>query len=566
MRPTIACSNRIWPVRGPRWNAPMAGWVRTGQPTCAARAAGRSGTASPRGPGGEAGNSGNGWTRFAWTAVPWSMGISTDARSDREYEETFRNGGPESLCGGGEGRRRSHQEFSRAAALVAALDDWAVCRANSRRLASLLAVARLADPDPWRDRARDPLTFWNLANLKELTTGAPIQGQSVQLLVALGERLHMADPNAALPWLRKVQQAHPGDFFANFWVAHAEDSAHAVGYYRVAQALRPDTLVANINLGFALKTGLGRGGTPSSSALSIDPKPAGHAEFAEALGRRVRPMKPLTTTSRPLVLAPKWPSSITTWHLSGTKVPDGGGDCPVRGGASHRPAVCLRALHPCQGLDETGTARRSREALSRALTADPQFPNARSELGTLLLGMNRLDEAADQFRQIVARHPREVPGGPRRVDSTGRLEERVAWQRRLRPTRPSTTPGSAMPSCVCFSAERTSIAAPATTSWHALAAAWNRLSTSGVAGPALLPGTKEELANAVALTEPAVAAGRKGHESAYPYYWFAKGLADYRLGRYDEAIAAMRGRGRQGRFHGAESTPDYRHGPLSEGK
>ena len=57
----------------------------------------------------------------------------------------------------------------------------------------------------------------------------------------------------------------------------------------------------------------------------------------------------------------------------------------------------------------------------------------------------------------------------------------------------------------------------------------------------LLPGTKEELAEAVALTDRAVAAGREGHESAHPYYWFARGLADYRLGRHDDAIVAMRG-------------------------
>ena len=47
--------------------------------------------------------------------------------------------------------------------------------------------------------------------------------------------------------------------------------------------------------------------------------------------------------------------------------------------------------------------------------------------------------------------------------------------------------------------------------------------------------------DAAALANRAMAAGREGHESAYPYYVFSKGLADYRLGRLDDAIDAMRG-------------------------
>jgi serine/threonine-protein kinase len=38
-----------------------------------------------------------------------------------------------------------------------------------------------------------------------------------------------------------------------------------------------------------------------------------------------------------------------------------------------------------------------------------------------------------------------------------------------------------------------------------------------------------------------VAAGKSGHESAYPYRLFAQGLARYRLGRFDEAIMLMTG-------------------------
>jgi serine/threonine-protein kinase len=57
----------------------------------------------------------------------------------------------------------------------------------------------------------------------------------------------------------------------------------------------------------------------------------------------------------------------------------------------------------------------------------------------------------------------------------------------------------------------------------------------------LLPGSQDELRQAVALTERAVAAGRPGREFAYPYCLFADALARYRQERMDDAIRLMSG-------------------------
>jgi serine/threonine-protein kinase len=57
----------------------------------------------------------------------------------------------------------------------------------------------------------------------------------------------------------------------------------------------------------------------------------------------------------------------------------------------------------------------------------------------------------------------------------------------------------------------------------------------------LLPPSADELRQAVALTERAVAVGRAGHEFLYSYYRFAEGLARYRQGRFDDAITLMTG-------------------------
>ncbi len=57
----------------------------------------------------------------------------------------------------------------------------------------------------------------------------------------------------------------------------------------------------------------------------------------------------------------------------------------------------------------------------------------------------------------------------------------------------------------------------------------------------LLPATGDELRRAVALTRRAAACDLSSHASDYPWFLFARGLAEYRQGRFDQAIATMRG-------------------------
>jgi tetratricopeptide (TPR) repeat protein len=57
----------------------------------------------------------------------------------------------------------------------------------------------------------------------------------------------------------------------------------------------------------------------------------------------------------------------------------------------------------------------------------------------------------------------------------------------------------------------------------------------------LLPATGDELRQAVALTRRAAASDPSIHAAAYPWFLFARGLGEYRQGRFDQAIATMRG-------------------------
>ena len=95
------------------------------------------------------------------------------ARADRDYAEAFRDQGLGEPPDDPEGVAERVRASRWAAHLVAALDDWAVCAADPARQDWLLGVARRADPDPWRDRVRDPAAWRDGKALAELARAAP---------------------------------------------------------------------------------------------------------------------------------------------------------------------------------------------------------------------------------------------------------------------------------------------------------------------------------------------------------------------------------------------------------
>ncbi len=159
--------------------------------------------------------------------------------------------------------------------LVAALDDWAAC-ADQKVRDWVLRVVRHMDPDPWRDRVRDPDRWERVEGFAELADTARVEEQPVTLMVAFAQRWSLlgGEPTA---FMERVRRQHPDDFWVNFMLAHLlgeSDPAASIGYCRAAEALRPDAAVLHTRLGYELCK-IGRFDEAThylNRAVQIDPK------------------------------------------------------------------------------------------------------------------------------------------------------------------------------------------------------------------------------------------------------------------------------------------------------
>jgi tetratricopeptide (TPR) repeat protein len=213
------------------------------------------------------------------------------AGAEKEYAAAFKNAGlghekeyAAALKEAGLGQEGETPEVVAArvrtsgmrAEVVAALDDWASISEDGPRRAWLLAVARAADPDPERDRLRQPKLWRDRAALARLAGEARVAELSPQLGAALGRAL-VASGGDPIPLMRKAQAQHPGDYWLNFGLAwslsRAKKLDEAIGYYRAALALRP-TAAVHQNLGNALraKGRLDAAASHYKAALRINPK------------------------------------------------------------------------------------------------------------------------------------------------------------------------------------------------------------------------------------------------------------------------------------------------------
>jgi tetratricopeptide (TPR) repeat protein/tRNA A-37 threonylcarbamoyl transferase component Bud32 len=264
------------------------------------------------------------------------------------------------------------------AEIVAALDDWASLTPDPSRQAWLLAVARGADPDPARDRLRQPGLWQDRIKLTRLVQELSAADVSPQLATALG-RVARAGGGDAVPLLTASQARFPQDFWLNLelgWeLFEAKRLDEAIGYDRAALALRPQVSVPHNNLGCALyATGrLDEAIDHLQQALRIDSNFAStHNNLALALYGKGRRDEAIDQYRQALRIEPK--SAAVHINLG-------------------------LALYDKGRLDE------AIDHFQHALRTEPHSATAHHALGRALRDQKRLDEAIDQYRQALRIEP-----------------------------------------------------------------------------------------------------------------------------------------------------------------
>jgi tetratricopeptide (TPR) repeat protein len=266
------------------------------------------------------------------------------------------------------------------AELVTALDNWAALTRDRSRQAWLLAVVRAIDPDPERDRLRQPALWRDGAALARLLEQSRVAALSPQLAAALGQA-QLMNGEDAVPLLREALPHYPHDFWLNFNMAVALSQTkqldEATGYYRAALALRPRASVVHNNFGDVLRE---RGRLDEAiryleEAVRIDPKfTDAHYNLGLALYARGRRDEAIGHFEEVLRTNPK--------------------DAPAHNNLGH-------ALYAMGGHRD--------EAISHyeeALRINPKYATAHNNLGAALADKHRLDEAIGHFLEALRINPR----------------------------------------------------------------------------------------------------------------------------------------------------------------
>jgi serine/threonine-protein kinase len=344
-------------------------------------------------------------------------------RADQEYAKAFREA---ELGVVGEDSRAvaARVRISGARqALVDALDNWAFTLRRGPRLDWVLAVARQADPDPWRDRARDAKVWTSRAALGRLAQqasgrlaeDAPPGHVPSRFVGFLALRLHGLNGDAEA-LLRAAQRQLPGDFWINLALGNAlhakKQLAEAIGFFRAALAVRPNAAVARYNLGVAFQDQgeLGEAVAEYRRAIALEPKFAGtHTNFGIALSKQGKLGAAVAEFRRAIALDPKDAKPHTS--LGNALKDQGQLGAAV---AEHRRAI---ALDPKFAMAHTNLGMTLRalgqlgEAMAeyrRAIALDPKQALAHTNLGNALKDQGQLPKAMAEYRRAIAVDPKNA--------------------------------------------------------------------------------------------------------------------------------------------------------------
>jgi superkiller protein 3 len=325
------------------------------------------------------------------------------------------------------------------AEIVGALEDWASLATGRTRQAWLLAVARGADPDPWRDRLRQPELWQDGAALTRLAGEVRAAELSPQLTTALGRALRRSGGDAE-PLLTAAQARFPNDFWLNINLGGTLHDAKrwddALGYFRAALALRPEAAVAHFSLGLTLKTKgrLDEAIEHYRHALRLDPNyPKAHNNLGTALRAKGRVDAAIEHYQHALRLDPKY--AIAHYNLGNALDAKGRVDAAIE----HYQHALRLDPKDAKAHNNLGNALKAKGRLDEAiehyrhaLRLDPKYVLAHNSLGSALQTKGRLDEAMEHYQHALRLDPKYVVTHYNlgtALETKGRLDEAMEHYR-----------------------------------------------------------------------------------------------------------------------------------------
>jgi tetratricopeptide (TPR) repeat protein/serine/threonine protein kinase len=367
--------------------------------------------------------------------------------------------------------------------LLAALDDWAFVSDDwvipgaktaerTARRQRLLDVIQLADVDAWRREFRNVVVRRDKLALEQLARQLKTSSQPVVTVLMLGKYLaHAGAVPAAVEVLRQAQQRHPADFWVHHDLAHnllelkPAPVEEALGCYRAALALRPQSPGVYLNFGNALRQHSRLTDAIAAYQQAIALKPdygEAYCNLALALFDNGQFQEAVHFSRTALSFIPHDPLSYHALGKSLLKVgwkPDaaeairqgivlnseaagsllsGMGTELVHQGRTAEAADAFRravAVNPKDGifhynlgnaLLQQGLLEDAEAAYRSAVTLQPDHAWAWSNLGSVLGQHGQSDQAITVFRKAIALNPDLAPahnGLGLALSALGRLQE-----------------------------------------------------------------------------------------------------------------------------------------------
>jgi eukaryotic-like serine/threonine-protein kinase len=350
------------------------------------------------------------YRKWTWVAETGGKGEFNTMLAPPEYRKAFAERGLDlPALDTAEAANRITASAVRAD-LVAAVDDWALYEPNAALRDRLLEIARKADPDPWRDRLRDPATRRDRTALEKLAADADPAKTPPFALGALSDlmRRRELDP---LRVLSAARDAHPTDFELAFATARRLLAAGdtQTGPLEAARALRPEVAAVWLDLGFVLTARRDFDGALAATRRAIDLDPddaAAHNNLGSVLCRTRRFPEAIAALNRALELDPAFAMAHSNLGYALAEMKDFEG-----GERAMRRAVELNPRSPA-ALSNLGFFLYGRgkidEAIvlhERAIDIAPTFANGHTNLGAALAAKRDYPRALAALRRAVALDP-----------------------------------------------------------------------------------------------------------------------------------------------------------------